>query len=87
MCYFMENTDTGEILTNVEGWTQWDQAAAQAAGWENGCIFQRVNGVFQLDPRQKEIRITPEYSEFLLSNIILGKNERGVVSININYPV
>ena len=87
VCYFMENTDTGEILTNVEGWTQWDQAAAQAAGWENGCIFQRVNGVFQLDPRQKEIRITPEYSEFLLSNIILGKNERGVVSININYPV
>ena len=46
-----------------------------------------MNGVFQLDPRQKEIRITPEYSEFLLSNIILGKNERGVVSININYPV
>ena len=87
VCYFMENTDTGEILTNVEGWTQWDQAAAQAAGWENGCIFQRVNGVFQLDPRQKEICITPEYSEFLLSNIILGKNERGVVSININYPV
>ena len=87
VCYFMENTDTGEILTNVEEWTQWDQAAAQAVDWENGCIFQRVNGVFQLDALQKKIHITPEYSEFLLSNIISGKNERGVVSINISYPV
>ena len=55
--------------------------------WENGCIFQSGHGVFQLDALQKKIHITPEYSEFLLSNIISGKNERGVVSINISYPV
>lgn len=82
--YFLENMDTGRIYTNVSSWESYDQAQEQAQAWKNGCIFQRTNGVFQMD-QKKAIKKVPSYSDYLLGTILSGKNERGVVSIDTTY--